>query len=293
MEKRLKNIKVIKKEDTNYPEHLLKIKNLPKQLYVLGDETLLNKQSIAIIGSRDCTQYGYEQAIHFAKELSKNNICIISGMAIGIDSAAHIGAKSELGKTIAVLGSGFNHIFPEENEELFYEILEEGGCIISEYEPDVEVDSKHFPIRNRIISGLSDGVLVVEAKSKSGSGITARLAKEQNKKVYCIPSNIDSKNGVGTGKLIQQGAKLVLSPQDILIELGMNVIENKISEKKNIKVDKQYKEVYETLTRIPINVNEICKRTGKNIIEVNTTLTMLELEGLIKQVCANEFVKSD
>ena len=289
----MKNIKVIKKEDTNYPEHLLKIKNLPKQLYVLGDETLLNKQSIAIIGSRDCTQYGYEQAIHFAKELSKNNICIISGMAIGIDSAAHIGAKSELGKTIAVLGSGFNHIFPEENEELFYEILEEGGCIISEYEPDVEVDSKHFPIRNRIISGLSDGVLVVEAKSKSGSGITARLAKEQNKKVYCIPSNIDSKNGVGTGKLIQQGAKLVLSPQDILIELGMNVIENKISEKKNIKVDKQYKEVYETLTRIPINVNEICKRTGKNIIEVNTTLTMLELEGLIKQVCANEFVKSD
>lgn len=288
----MQEMKIIKEGNTNYPEHLLKIKNPPKQLYVLGDETLLNKQSIAIIGSRDCTQYGYEQAIYFAKELSKRNICIVSGMAIGIDSAAHIGAKSELGKTIAVLGSGFNHIFPEENEELFYEILEEGGCIISEYEPNVEPNSKHFPIRNRIISGLVDGVLVVEAKSKSGSGITARLAKEQNKKVYCIPSNIDSKNGVGTGKLIQQGAKLVLSPQDILIELGMNVIENKISEKKIIKVDKKYKEVYETLTRIPINVNEICKRTGKNIIEVNTTLTMLELQGLVKQVGVNEFVKA-
>lgn len=285
-------IKIIKIEDTNYPEHLLKIKNPPKQLYVLGDETLLNKQSIAIIGSRDCTQYGYEQAIYFAKELSKNNICIVSGMAIGIDSAAHIGAKSEAGKTIAVLGSGFNHIFPEENEELFYEILEEGGCIISEYEPNTEPNSKHFPIRNRIISGLVDGVLVVEAKSKSGSGITARLARNQNKKVYCIPSNVDSKNGVGTGRLIQEGAKLVLSPQDILIELGMNVIENKISEQKNIKVDKQYKEVYETLTRIPINVNEICKRTGKNIIEVNTTLTMLELQGMVKQVGVNEFVKA-
>ena len=289
----MKNIKVIKKEDTNYPEHLLKIKNPPKQLYVLGDETLLNKQSIAIVGSRDCTQYGYEQAKYFAKEIAKHNICIVSGMAIGIDSAAHIGAKSQLGKTIAVLGSGFNHIFPEENEELFHEILEECGCIISEYEPNVEPDSKHFPIRNRIISGLVDGVLVVEAKSKSGSGITARLTKEQNKKVYCIPSNIDSKNGVGTGRLIQEGAKLVLSPQDILIELGMNIIENKISEQKNIKVDKQYKAVYETLTRVPINVNEICKRTGKNIIEVNTTLTMLELEGLIKQVGANEFAKSD
>ena len=285
-------IKIIKIEDTNYPEHLLQIKNPPKQLYVLGDETLLNKQSIAIIGSRDCTQYGYEQAIYFAKELSKNNICIVSGMAIGIDSAAHIGAKSEAGKTIAVLGSGFNHIFPEENEELFYEILEEGGCIISEYEPNTEPNSKHFPIRNRIISGLSEGVLVAEAKSRSGSGITARLARNQNKKVYCIPSNVDSKNGVGTGRLIQEGAKLVLSPQDILIELGMNVIENKISEQKNIKVDKQYKEVYETLTRIPINVNEICKRTGKNIIEVNTTLTMLELQGIIKQVGVNEFVKA-
>lgn len=289
----MQDIKIIKIGDTNYPEHLLKIKNPPKQLYVLGDETLLNKQSIAIIGSRDCTQYGYEQAKCFAKELSRNNVCIVSGMAIGIDSAAHIGAKSQLGKTIAVLGSGFNHIFPEENEELFYKILEEGGCIISEYEPNVEPDSKHFPIRNRIISGLVDGVLVVEAKSRSGSGITARLAKEQNKKVYCIPSNVDSKNGVWTGRLIQEGAKLVLSPQDILIELGINIEANQISEQRSIKVDKQYKEVYETLTRVPINVNEICKKTGKNIIEVNTTLTMLELEGLVKQVGANEFVKAD
>lgn len=288
----MQEIKIIKAEDTNYPEHLLKTKSPPKQLYVLGDETLLNKQSIAIIGSRDCTQYGYEQAKYFAKELSKNNICIVSGMAIGIDSAAHIGAKSELGKTIAVLGSGFNHIFPEENEELFHEIIEEGGCIISEYEPDTEPNSKHFPIRNRIISGLSEGVLVAEAKSRSGSGITARLAKEQNKKVYCIPSNIDSKNGVGTGRLIQEGANLVLSPQDILIELGISISENKIAEERNIKVNKQYKAVYETLTRIPINVNEICKRTGKNIIEVNTTLTMLELQGLVKQVGVNEFVKA-
>lgn len=289
----MQDIKIIKVGDTNYPEHLLKIKNPPEQLYVLGDETLLNKHSIAIIGSRNCTQYGYEQAQYFAKEIAKHNICIVSGMAIGIDSAAHIGAKSELGKTIAVLGSGFNHIFPEENEELFHEILEEGGCIISEYEPNVEPDSKHFPIRNRIISGLSEGVLVVEAKSKSGSGITARLAKGENKKVYCIPSNIDSKNGVGTGILIQQGAKLVLSPQDILQDFGIETIENIIIEEQSIKVDEGYRVVYDVLSKIPINTNEICKRTGKNIIEVNTTLTMLELERLVKQVGANEFVKSD
>ena len=287
----MQDIKIIKIKDINYPEHLLKIKKTPEQLYVLGDENLLNKQSIAIIGSRDCTEYGYEQAKKFAKELARENICIVSGMAIGIDSAAHIGAKSELGKTIAVLGSGFNHIFPKENEELFHEIIEEGGCIISEYEPDTEPNSKNFPIRNRIISGLADGVLVVEAKDRSGSGITARLAKKQNKKVYCIPSNIDSKNGVGTGRLIQEGANLVLSPQDILIELGISIEENKTTEERNITVDKQYKAVYEILTRVPINVNEICKRTGKNIIEVNTTLTMLELQGLVKQVGVNEFVK--
>lgn len=285
------DIKIIKIGDINYPEHLLKIKNPPEHLYVLGDENLLNKQSIAIVGSRDCTEYGHTQAIRFAKELSKENICIVSGMAIGIDTAAHIGAKREMGKTIAVLGNGFNHIFPKDNEELFYEILEEGGCIISEYEPDTEPSSKYFPIRNRIVSGLSDGVLVVEAKKKSGSGITARLAKEQNKKVYCIPSNIDSKNGIGTGKLIQEGAKLVLSPQDILIDFGKCIAQEKVIEEVKIEVEEQYKEVYEAIKRIPINVNEICKRTGKNIIEVNTTLTMLELQGLIRQVGANEFVK--
>lgn len=287
----MKEIKIIKKKDKDYPQKLLQIKNPPELLYVLGDEKLLNKQSIAIVGSRDCTEYGHKQAVRFAKELSKENICIVSGMAIGIDTAAHIGAKGEVGKTIAVLGSGFYHIFPEENEELFYEILEEGGCIISEYAPDVKKKSSHFPVRNRIVSGLSEGVLVVEAKKKSGSGITARLAKEQNKKVYCIPSNIDSKNGMGTGKLIQEGAKLVLSPHDILMDFGKNVTKEDAIEEVHIEVEEQYKQVYETLTRIPINVNEICKKTKKNIIEVNTTLTMLELQGLIKNVGANEFVK--
>lgn len=215
-------------------------------------------------------------------------------MAIGIDSAAHIGAKGEIGKTIAVLGCGFDHIFPEENKELFHDILEEGGCIISEYSSNTEPNSKHFPVRNRIISGLSSGVLVVEAKSRSGSGITARLAKEQNKEVYCIPSNIDSKNGEGTGRLINQGAKLVLSPQDILIDFGINangLLEVK-KEKVKVKVKEQYKEIYEVITKVPINVNEICKRTNKSIIEVNTTLTMLELEGFVKQVGVNEFIKS-
>lgn len=288
----MREIKIIKKEDKEYPEKLLKIKDPPEQLYVLGDESLLNKKSIAIIGSRDCTMYGYEQAKKFAKEISKENICIVSGMAIGIDSAAHIGAKSEIGKTIAVLGSGFNHIFPEENEELFYEILEQGGCIITEYTPDVEPAYNNFPSRNRIVSALSEGVLVVEARHRSGTSITVRFAKEQGKRVFCIPSNLDATTGVGTGRFIQEGAKLVLSPNDILLHLGVKLREEEFEEEEEVEVNEEYKEIYSVLSKMPINVNDICKKTNKSIMEVNTTLTMLELEGLVKQVGVNEFVKA-
>ena len=287
----MKEIKIIKKGDKGYPEKLLKIKDPPEQLYVLGDERLLNKKSIAIIGSRDCTMYGYEQAKRFAKELAKENICVVSGMAIGIDSAAHIGAKGEIGKTIAVLGSGFNHIFPEENKELFYEILEQGGCIITEYAPDVEPVSENFPTRNRIVSGLSEGVLVVEARHRSGTSITAKFARKQGKKIFCIPSNLDATTGVGTGKLIQEGAKLVLSPNDILLDFGIAEEKEEIVEELEIEVSEEYAEVYKVLSKIPINVNEICKKTNKSIVEVNTTLTMLELDGIVKQVGVNEFVK--
>lgn len=287
----MKNIRIIKKDDLNYPEKLLKIKDPPEQLYVIGDESLLNKKSIAIIGSRDCTPYGYEQAKKFANKLAKENICIVSGMAVGIDSAAHVGAKAESGKTIAVLGSGFNNIFPEENRELFNQIIEEGGCIITEYAPDVEPAYNNFPSRNRIVSGLSEGVLVVEARHRSGTSITVKYAKQQGKKVFCIPSNLDITTGVGTGRFIQEGAKLVLSPNDILLDWGVQIEADDIIEEEEIEVDEEYKAVFKVLSKIPINVNEICKKTNKSIVEINTILTMLELEGLIKQVGVNEFVK--
>lgn len=290
----MKEIKIIKKGDKSYPKKLLEIKKPPEKLYALGDISLLNKTSITIVGSRDCTEYGYNQAIYFSKEIAKQNICIVSGMAIGIDSAAHNGAKNEIGKTVAVLGSGFNHIFPKENEDLFYEILEEGGCVISEYAPEVEKKSKNFPERNRIVSGLSEGVLVVEAKCKSGSNITARLAKEQKKKVFCIPSNIDSKTGIGTSKLIQNGAKLVISPKEILQEIGVNAELDsnvKSNNKNNVRIKKEYKPVYDVLSKVPINITEICKRSGKSIVEVTSILTMLEIEETVKQVGVNEFVR--
>lgn len=286
----MKEIKVIQLGDKIYPQKLLAIKNPPEKLYVLGDETLLEKQSIAMIGSRNCTPYGYGQAEHFAKALSQQNVCIVSGMAEGIDSASHTGAKSEIGKTIAVLGGGFYHIFPKENEILFYEILQQGGCVVSEYEPNTCPKSEYFPERNRIVSGLSDGVLVIEARHRSGTSITARLAKQQGKQIYCIPMNLGETTGVGTARLIQNGAKLVVSPQEILQDLGI-LCEEIQPEEKEVEVEEPYREVYNVLRKIPLSANQIAERSGKSIIETNSILTMLELQGLVRQVGMNEFVK--
>ena len=168
-------MKTIKITDIKYPKRLKEIKNPPKQLYIEGDEKLLNNKSIAIVGSRNCTNYGIKYAEEFAKELSKNNITIVSGLAIGIDTVAHEFSKDYKGRTIAVLGSGLDIIYPKENKELYKKILENGGCIISEYEKGTKVDSKNFPKRNRIVSGISLGILVIEAAYKSGSSIRSEV----------------------------------------------------------------------------------------------------------------------
>lgn len=168
-------MKIIKITDSKYPKRLLEIKNPPKQLYVKGNDELLNNDSLAIVGSRKCTSYGIKYTKEFASEISKNNITIISGLALGIDTVAHEFSKDFKGKTIAVVGCGLDKIYPEENKELFKQILENDGCIISEYPPGTEINTKNFPRRNRIISGISMGVLVIEAACKSGSTITARL----------------------------------------------------------------------------------------------------------------------
>ena len=269
----MNKVKIIEYKDKLYPQKLLNIKDFPKKIYALGNIELLNKKSITIIGSRDCTEYGYNQAIYFSKEISKQNICIVSGLAKGIDTAAHLGSKNETGRTIAVLGGGFNNIFPEENEELFHSILKNDGCIISEYEPSVIPESKNFPKRNRIVSGLSEGTLVVEAKYRSGSKITAKYAQKQGKPVFCIPGNIDSKNAI----LDYIGIKSEIS------------IKKEVKTK--IKIPKEYKEIYKILSNIPTNINEISRKSNKNIIEVSSVLTMLEINGAIKQVGINEFVK--
>ena len=210
-------IKTIKLEDSTYPEKLKEIYNPPKTIYLIGNEKLLNQKSIAIIGCRECTRYGAENAYKFGYELAKENICVISGFAKGIDTYSHKGAVSAKGKTIAVLGCGLDIIYPPENIELYKQILLQGGAIISEYPLGSKPEKHHFPERNRIISGLSSGVLVIEAKKKSGTMITVDFALEQGREVYAVPGNISSENSYGTNELIKEGATPVTSIDDMIL----------------------------------------------------------------------------
>lgn len=207
-------IKTIKIKDKNYPEKLKYIYHPPKELYILGDVSILNETAIAIVGCRNCSEYGKKVSYQLAQNLSREDIIIISGLAKGVDTYAHQGTISVNKKTIAVLGCGLDIVYPPENKELYKEILQNGGAIISEYPLGAKPLKQHFPARNRIISGLSDGVLVVEARQRSGTLITVEHALEQGKDVYAIPGSILSKFSEGTNELIKQGAIPVTSIDD-------------------------------------------------------------------------------
>ena len=212
-------------ENFEYPEELRKIEKPPKQIYLRGNYKLIKTPGIAIIGSRKCTSYGEKMAIKFSKELSLYGLTIISGMAKGIDSFAHIGSIEATGNTIAVLPSGFNNIYPEENKELYEKILENGGLLISEYEENEKASSKNFLERNRIVSGLAIGTLVIEGGYRSGTSITANLSKKQGKNVFCIPSSLENSKGITPNRLIKEGAYLVTQVEDIICkypELKLN-----------------------------------------------------------------------
>lgn len=205
--------------DRFYPMQLKQIYDAPKKLYVRGNKEILGGFGIAIVGCRDNTKYGEIITKNLAYNLAKNGVNIISGLAKGIDSFAHIGAIYAKGRTIAVLGNSIDSIYPKENEIIAQKIIEYGGAIISEYPIGSKIEKKNFPARNRIISGLSQGVIVVEAKEKSGSLITADFALEQGRDVYAVPGSITSSNSVGTNNLIKDGAIPVTSYEDVLINV--------------------------------------------------------------------------
>ena len=275
----------IKIGDEIYPEQLRKIKNPPKQLYLKGNIELLKQNCIAIIGSRSCTKNGENLTKKFASELSGQGLTIVSGMAKGIDAIAHRKTIDENGKTIAVLGSGLNYIFPKENEGLYYDILKSGGLIISEYSPNVEPNSKKFLERNRIVSGISIGILVIEAMDRSGTSVTARLATQQGRKVFVLPHEIEDIHGKGTNKLIRKGATLITSTQEIIEEFGFlsfkKINDNKTKAIKSKIVKKEYQEIYNLIKNGASNINTICKESEESIKDINNILFMLEIDGFI------------
>ncbi|WP_343231656.1 DNA-processing protein DprA [Tissierella simiarum] len=285
------NIDVITIYDENYPEGLRYIYDNPKVLYKKGSLIEEDNLAIAIVGSRKATSYGKWACEKFAKELASIGVTIVSGLALGIDAIAHKSTIEENGRTIGVLGNGLDTIYPKKNLFLYNEI-ETKGAILTEFPLGVPPLAFNFPLRNRIISGLSLGIIVIEAKEKSGSLITAHHALEQGKDVFALPGNINSIFSRGTNKLIKDGAKPLLDIDDILEEVYQ--LREKVLIKKKKKInhtnfsDTENK-ILKCLEEGPIHSDNIVYKTGLDISTVNSILTILELKGVIKELTGRVF----
>ncbi|MDI1298504.1 DNA-processing protein DprA [Methylotenera sp.] len=275
--------------DTEYPQALLEISDPPAFLYAKGNLALLNQPSIAIVGSRNASVQGEKNAEAFAQGLSEYGLCIVSGLALGIDGAAHRGALKAKGSTIAVVGTGLDIVYPAKHRDLAHQIVER-GLIISEFALSTPSKPQNFPKRNRIISGLSLGCLVVEANLQSGSQITARLSAEQGREVFAIPGSIHSPMSKGCHQLIKQGAKLVDSLQDIVEELDLNNQYSNI----NGEVSDELKTNHTMLTLMgyePITLENLVNLSGLTVSEVSSMLMLLELEGSVASLAGGKYQK--
>ncbi|MBQ7124245.1 MAG: DNA-processing protein DprA [Oscillospiraceae bacterium] len=306
--------KVITKESEFYPQNLLNIKSAPPVLYVLGDETCLNMEpAIGVVGTRRLSEYGAKMAQIIAGGLGGAGALVVSGMALGIDSVAHKACLAAGGKTVAVQGCGICKTFPPENVEL-KELIAANGAVISEFIPDAEAAGSFFPIRNRIVSGMSLGVCVVEAAARSGTSITANLAFDQGRKVFAVPADVNRTTSQGTFRLLRNGAIPVADAKDILSEFGEDLtahlsfdrIQKRRIEKnpaaKNEKPPKPVKkappaglsknasDIYRVLDRTPRSADEISDLTELSSSMVAVGLTELEIAGLISPVSGRRFV---
>lgn len=274
-----------------YPKRLSELSGAPYALYVKGKLPEEERTSVAIIGARRCSSYGERQALEYGKCLAAAGVQIISGLALGIDGAGHRGALNGGGITYGVLGCGVDICYPRENIGLYMDIQKEGG-IISEQVPGEPPMPYHFPLRNRIISGLADVVLVMEAKEKSGSLITADMALEQGRDVYALPGPVTSALSQGCHRLIRQGAGILISPEEFLKELHIEFSEKSADLLKNEKMlETTEKVVYSCLDLFPRNVSEIQEKTGLDVRQLMEALTTLAIEGFIKETAKNYYVR--
>lgn len=277
-------------EDPAYPPQLREIHDAPPLLFVRGDPGQLSNPQLAMVGSRNPSVVGRETARDFACSLASAGLVVTSGLAQGIDSAAHQGALDGLGQTVAVFGTGPDRVYPAKNRPLAHTIVEQGGCLVSEYPPGVEPLPPNFPRRNRIISGLSMGTLVVEAALRSGSLITARYAAEQGREVFAIPGSIHNPLAKGCHQLIRQGAKLVETAADILEELAPQLhaaIEapgeegEEVEEEQAHELDKDYRQLLACMDGGPSSVDQIVQRSGLTADAVSSMLLLLEMQGYV------------
>ena len=276
-------VKALTCEDPSYPHRLKEIYDYPPVLYVRGSLLPRDDPYLAVVGTRKPTTYGRQVTEEIVADLARSKITIVSGLARGIDSIAHRTALDSGGETIAVFASGLDIVYPADNVKLAQAIIEH-GAVVSEYPPGVRPKADNFPLRNRIMSGLSLGVLVVEAGEKSGALITAHQAVEQNRDVFAIPGSVLSPSSRGCNRLIQEGAKLVSNCNDILEELNLTAVAQQLEIKEFLPASEPESKVLEQLTSVPSHIDEICRASRLTMPEVSSTLAVLELKGIAKQV---------
>jgi len=290
-------IEVVTYTDASYPRLLREIADPPPFLYVSGRlET--DTANVAIVGARNATGYGIDTSFELSADLAQLGVTVVSGMALGIDTAAHEGALQGGGRTVAVLGSGLQRVYPAANRKLFHRISGSGAAI-TEFALNAKPEAHHFPLRNRIISGMSLGVVVVEASTRSGSLITARLANEQNREVFAVPGSIQSFKSTGTHALIKSGAKLVENARDVIEELmprleavpGEAATEKRIDPDRRAPLTDQEASVLERLEVYPIHIDALQERLAMPGPQLSSTLLTLELKGLVRQLPGKFFAR--
>lgn len=277
--------------DKDYPPLLKEIYDAPAVLYIRGEIKALQSIGLAIVGSRKHSPYGRGVVRQLARQCVEAGLAVISGLALGIDGEAHRTTLESGGPTIAVLGCGLDQIYPASHLSLANRIIEEGGAIISEFSPGTPALPYNFPQRNRIIAGLSLGTLVIEASENSGSLITAECALEYNREVFAVPGPIDSPYSRGTNLLIQKGAKLTMSVDDIISELPVQLKKSQAKIKEILAESKEESSIWALLIDGEKSIDDIITASGLNIIAVNTALTMMEMKGMIESVGGGRYRK--
>ena len=293
-------MKYLKRGDMRFPKNLESLPDCPDVIYVWGNVDILNDFSLAMVGSRNCSEFGKIFATDMAQKLNEKNINIVSGLALGVDSAAHRGCVNNNGKTIAVLGGGFDNVYPKENMRLIDEIIENGGAVITEYMPEDPPLRKNFIDRNRIIAALSEGVILIEAKEKSGSLTTIRHAINLNKKIFVVPGGINDELYDGSNRILSEGAFCVRNAQDVLAKFdkyNQYDLSKEESSQKSKKMNEyeeispELREIYKKIKYKPTSLENICLDSKESTATILSKLTLLEMQGYIVELKGKNFIR--